>query len=326
MNAPKVVIGIDVSADHLACASRPAQPALRRTYPNSHEGIAALLRAIAALPAPARVVCEATGNHHVRLQDALWADGVPCSVIQPRLMGAYAKLVGARNKTDETDAALLAQYGAERTPPPSVPPSPARRQVKQLTAARRGMVQARTRIKNQLSALARLSAPDPTCLREWKRMLANTERSIARLDAARREVIAAEYAEEVALLESVTGIGPETAAALVAYAGDLSGFSSPRKLVALLGTAPRRERSGTSLWANGPITKQGNATLRTLFFMGAQTARKHNAACRALYERLIAKGKKPKQALIAVANKLARQAWAVLHHRQPYVDGFGLSP
>ena len=332
MNAPKVVptpqvvIGVDVSAAELVCASRPAQASLRRRYANSKGGVAALLGAVERMPGPVHVVCEATGHHHVRLQEALWEADVPCAVVQPRRLAHYAKVVAQRNKTDALDAALLADFGAKQHPPVSAPMPAPQRTLTQLGSARRAMVQTRTRRKNQLGALRRLPRPEATCLREFTRMLASVERSIARLDAERSRVTEEHFATEMALLSSITGIGTQTASALVGYCGDLSGFASPRKLVAFIGTNPRRDTSGTSLAVDRGITKQGNAHLRTLFYMGALTARKHNAACRALYERLIARGKTKKQALVAVASKLARQAWAVLHYREPYVDGLGLSP
>lgn len=321
-----VYVGIDISAAELVCATVPVQHRLRRAYPNSARGVATLLTALGRLAAPVLVVAEATGTFHVRLQDALAEADVACALLQPLAMTHYARMKGARTKSDPVDAALLARYGAEQTPPPSTPPSAAQRQITQLTTTRRGMVEARTRLQNQITALARLPSPDRVCLRELRGLLVDLGRRILRVEAARDAVVAASYGREVRLLTTIKGIGRQTSAALVAYAGDLSGFASPRQLVAYVGMDPVQRHSGTSLHVHGGISKRGNRHLRTLLYMGAQTARKHNAACRALYERLIGRGKTKKQALVAVASKLARQAWAVLHHGRPYEDGLGLSP
>ena len=119
---------------------------------------------------------------------------------------------------------------------------------------------------------------------------------------------------------------PGSAEASRPAAGDLSGFALPSKLVAYIGVNPTRHISGTSLHINAGISKRGNRHLRTLFYLCALSASRHNAASSVLYERLIARGKTKKQALIAVAHKLIRQAWGVLEHRKPYFDGYGLLP
>ncbi|CAN5581974.1 IS110 family transposase [soil metagenome] len=330
MNTHKIIVGVDVSADELVCATLPRQAGIQPCYSNSARGVKALVGALQRLlgpePGEVHVIMEATGNLHVRLQDALWEASVPCSLLQPLVMTHYARMKGTRNKTDAVDAALLARYGAEQSPAPSAPIGSVRRQIKQLGTTIRALIIERTRLRNQVGALRRLPSPDAACVRELSGMLKDVERRIARLEKRQAAVVAAHYGEEVALLCSIKGIGSRTATALVAYAGDLSGFGSPRQLVAYIGTNPARRYSGTSLHVNGGISKQGNRHLRTLFYMAALTARRHNASCRALYDRLVAKGKTKKQALIAVASKLIRQAWGVLHHRQPFIDGFGLQP
>lgn len=231
----------------------------------------------------------------------------------------------AHNKTDQVDAALLARYGFEQTPELSRPPSPACRELKQLATTIRGLIKVRTMLKNQLSALGRLPLPERTCLKELKGMLRterirSTQSHIARLEKGQAALICEQFGEELALLISISGIGPRTAVTLLAYAGDLSGFATPGKLAAYIGVNPSRRISGTSLYINAGISKRGNRHLRTLFYLGALSARRHNTACKALYERLVAHGKTKKQALIAVAHKLIRQAWGVLHNRTPYLD------
>ena len=70
------------------------------------------------------------------------------------------------------------------------------------------------------------------------------------------------------------------------------------------------------------ITKMGNAKLRNLLFMCSFSACKHNKACREIYERIIAKGKSKKLALIAVCNKLLKQAFAIAKSGLPYNEKF----
>ncbi len=328
MNTPKIIVGVDVSADELVCASfaGPDSTRSRFSHRNSARGVKALLCRLSRLTdvGTVHVVMEATGNMHVRLQDALWEADIPCSVVQPLEVKYYARMKGVRNKTDQVDAALLARFGFEQPPTPSVPSSPACRELKQLGTTLRGLIKMRTMLKNQLSALGRLPVPERTCLKELKGMLRTTQRHIERIEQRQAELVQEQFSAELALLLSIKGIGLRTAVSLLAYAGDLSGFASPGRLAAYIGVNPSRHTSGTSLDVNAGISKRGNRHLRTLFYLGALSARRHNAACAALYERLISRGRTKKQALIAVAHKLIRQAWGVLANRKPYLENYGL--
>lgn len=135
-------------------------------------------------------------------------------------------------------------------------------------------------------------------------------------------LVGRQFGKELALRLSIKGIGPKTAVTLPAYMGDLSGFASPGRPAAYIGVNPSRRVSGTSLHITAGISKRGKRHLRTLFYMAALSAKRQTAACSVLYERLIDRGGTKKQALIAVAHKLIRQAWGVLHHQRPYLDGF----
>jgi len=66
----------------------------------------------------------------------------------------------------------------------------------------------------------------------------------------------------------------------------------------------------------------GNKKLKNLLFLYAFNASKHNNGCREIYERIVAKGKSKKLALIAVANKLLKQAFAIARSGLPYDENF----
>ena len=137
------------------------------------------------------------------------------------------------------------------------------------------------------------------------------ERAISRLEAKQAALVQASYAKTKELVRSICGIGPRTTCALLAYVGDLSNFQTHKQLAAYMGLNPVPFESGT-LRASSHISKQGNAKLRTLFYLCALSAKRHNKDCKRLYVRLKAAGKKEKVALIAVANKLIRQVFAIV--------------
>ena len=121
------------------------------------------------------------------------------------------------------------------------------------------------------------------------------------------------------LLTTISGIGPQTAARLVAEVGDFDRFPDAGKLAAYVGCIPGIRHSGKSTPPRGPMTNLGNARLRAALWMPLLTAVRRNEWLRAFYQRLIAAGKLPKVALIASMRKLLHAVYSVATHRTPFV-------
>ena len=83
---------------------------------------------------------------------------------------------------------------------------------------------------------------------------------------------------------------------------------------------PRPLESGSSVRAPRRITKAGNKYLRTALFMPALTASRHQVNVKAFYDKLVASGKKPLQAILAVMRKLLQAIWGVWKYDQDF-DG-----
>jgi transposase len=150
------------------------------------------------------------------------------------------------------------------------------------------------------------------------------DREIARLKAHQVQLIETELGWCRALIQRIKGIGPRTALGLLGYCGDLRGFQRAKQLVAYIGINSGIYQSGGRLLGTSSISKQGPRRLRCLFYLAALSASQHNRRCRLLYERLLKKGKPKKVALIAVANKLGRQVFAVVKSQGPYQDDYEL--
>jgi transposase len=109
------------------------------------------------------------------------------------------------------------------------------------------------------------------------------------------------------LLTTIDGIGPQTAARLVATFGDFSSFPSAGALASYVGAVPALKQSGKRTFQRASLTPLGAARLRAKLWMPVLTAVRTNAWLRAYYERLIARGKLPKVALVADAEVAARR-------------------
>ena len=90
----------------------------------------------------------------------------------------------------------------------------------------------------------------------------------------------------------------------------------------LMGLSPTYQQSGTSVNFKGHINRNGDSSLRSQLYVAAFASLRCNTECRACYDRLRSNGKPGKVAVIAVANKLIRQAFAVVTQEKPYVDGY----
>jgi len=121
------------------------------------------------------------------------------------------------------------------------------------------------------------------------------------------------------LLTTIDGIGPTTAARLVAELGDPACFRDAHALAAYVGVVPGLKQSGKRTSSRAGLTPMGNARLRAALWMPTLTAVQKNPWLKAHYERLRARGKLPKVALVACMRKLLTAVYSVAKHRRPFV-------
>jgi transposase len=294
-------VGIDVGLKRLDVAAAGAAPELPRRVPNTDEGIAALVTALAPL-APTLVVLEATGTYHCPLLAALLVAEVPVSLVNPAQVAAFRQSRLGRHKTDRADAQLLARFaelhhGELRL---AAPDEPDLARLRTFVRYRDDVVAQQTALRNRLHA-ARWTAAAA--------VVAWLEADLAGLAARLHEVeseIAALLATrpETAALTAQVGVGLVTAAAVLAYlpAGVLG---DPKAAAAYAGLHPRHEQSGQR--DRSRLSKQGCPPLRRYLYLAAVTAVRCDPAMAAFHAKLLARGKAAKSATCAVAHKLLRQ-------------------
>lgn len=121
------------------------------------------------------------------------------------------------------------------------------------------------------------------------------------------------------LLTTIEGIGPNSAARIIAEAGDPASYKSAAALAAYVGVVPATRQSGKHQPARAPISNLGNARLRRALWMPTLVAVRKNPWLHAFYERLCARGKQRKVALIAAMRKLLAAVYSVAKNRKPFV-------
>jgi transposase len=308
---PTTYVGVDIAAETLAvvrhAAGQPAAPA--QAFANTAVGwqqLQAALTAAGARPATTLVVMEATGGYWQELATALTGAGWVVSVASPASVRHYAQARLRRAKTDAVDAATLAAYGRDLRPAPWAP-APAEVQALQLLVRQRDdLVALQTETRNRQHALSTLPAVPEAARAALAAVLATLREQIAALDEAirRQAAAAATIASDLARLQTVIGVGLLTAAVVVVETRPLRLGATPGQIVAYAGLDPAPHESGSSVRGAGRISKTGNARLRQAVYMAAVSAVRYNPPLRAFYQRLLARGKPKKVALVAAARKL----------------------
>ena len=300
-SAPAVVAGIDVGKSWLDAHLEPG--GLARRFPNDKTGRRAL-RNWLRQHGVSRAVFEPTGRYHRRLHQCLVAAGVETVAVRPDCARRFAEALGLLVKTDRVDAEVLARYGRLEGLEATAPLDAALAELQDLVLVRRRYV-------DECAGLGRLEQEleSKAAVRQVRQAL---ERRVKALDQALQTAIEADPAlrRRAEVLRSIPGIGPATAATLLADMPEL-GTLGLRAAGALLGVAPCARDSGSSVGRRH--VRGGRAEPRSALYMAALTATRRNPPLAAFYQRLRDRGKQPKLALVAVMRKLVALADALLH-------------
>jgi transposase len=327
MNSPTLYYGVDVSKDtlhisHQSGTDTNGQPQWAyQTLPNQLEQIQ---QWSAQLPTNCHLIFEHTGTYSARLGWVLALHNRVFSILTPNQSKGFATTLKSISKTDRSDAALLARYGQVFQPQPSQLAEESLHQLRQQHKHLNDLRISQQAVANQLHALDF----DPRASQKVKASLLVLQQSyltqIALFEDELDQLSQQELQTISERMQRVKGIGPASAQALCTATNGLSGFESAKSVAKFVGIAPSQTQSGSSVRRRGKMARTGLGYVRGVLYMAARSARKHNLGCKALYDRLRAKGKCHKVAMVAVMNKLLHQVFAVVKNNVEFINGFGL--
>jgi transposase len=313
-------LSLDIGArKHQACWERNGRRH-EAEIDNTPEALRKLFCSLLALGGPLRVIVEATGVYY--LEAALIASelGAEVMVINPKAAHNFAKALSMRSKTDRLDAAMLLEFLKRMPFQAWSPPSPIRQQLRYYGRYLLQLTEDSTAAKNRLHALQHGRSPR-SLRQDLKRTIAGLSRRIDRLRDEAVALIRAEPELERAYvaLTSMCGVAKTSAVSLLSELAVLPAHLSGRACVCHAGLDVRLHESGDS--AKPPrISRHGNKYLRRALYMPAMSAVQHDPFARAFQQRLLERGKKKMQALVAVMRKMLTAAWALTRRPDQY-DG-----
>jgi transposase len=287
-------VGVDVSKQQLDWATGGAGEVKR--VPNTSSGIRRLVARLRKIESDA-IIVESTGGYERALTEALTAAALPVVLVNPWRVRRFGEGLGVLAKTDPLDARVLALFGERAQPPQRPLPGPRQREMADLIRRRRQLIAMIVAEKSRLDTAPKIIRRD---IQSLVRLL---ERRVTKLDQRIDQAIAEdpEKSENWNRLQTAPSVGPAVARALVVDLPEL-GALGRRQISSLVGLAPFAKDSGKK--SGYRRIRAGRAAPRTALYLAAMNGARFNPVLKKMYERMIAAGKPPKVALIALARKL----------------------
>lgn len=295
-----VVVGIDVSQQTLDVVQRDGLERRHWQVANTSAGLVELVQTLRQAGCT-QIALEPTGPYHFPLAEALVRAELPAALVGPADLHAYRTAVKKRNKTDAADAELLADY-AQTQPQALRPVQPLlaeQQRLRALVRYRDQVVRQRVRLSQQRDAAAWAGCAEVVV---WQ------DADLAQLRAREQQVtkeITAQLAAfpEAAVLRAMPGVGPITAASVLAYLPQ-EVWGAAKQAAAYAGLVPELRHSGKQ--ARSHLSAQGHRRLRHALYNAAKTAAQWDDALAAYRADLLAQGKAAKSVRCIIAHRLIR--------------------
>jgi transposase len=311
-------IGIDIAKSKLDICLMKKGKLHHEVIPNSSVGFSKLLN---QMPENPFVVMEATGTYHLPLCTFLAQQQIDFRAVNPRNIKRFGD-VDKRLKTDKVDARIIRSYGEAKQPEAQKAPQEDEIARKQWATAVDQLQKQVIQSQNGLEAARASGMLNKELESFYEGTITHLNSQLAQAQKRLEDLVQTRFSAQQELLKTIPGIGVKTAIQLLIHTDAFENFEEVKSVVAYVGLDPSSFESGSSIHRKNRISKQGNSRLRKALFMASLSAKRYNPACKALFDRLISKGKQKRQALIAVAHKLLRQAFAVVKNNTEFSADF----
>lgn len=323
MQVTKIVVGIDISkAKFDVCIPNQGQED-SKVFDNNKTGQRAFLGWLSKLKVADCSVCmEATGSYWQALAEQLYQQGIKVYVINPFQIKKYREHRLHMNKTDQTDARLIARFcqTEEENLHPWHPMNEESELLREMVRRLDDLKEMKGSEENRLGNASK----SKVVTESLQENIALLEKQIKALENEIKDHIDKhpDLKKNKKLLESIPGIGNITAIHLLGEVDRIWSFLKASHFAAYCGLNPGRNCSGSSVNRPTRISKQGRSGLRSCLFMPAMVALRCNPMIMKLDERMTASGHTKMEIIVAAMKKLAHQIYGVLKHQTSFDPDF----
>ncbi len=316
----KMYCGVDISAETLdVCYEGQSGEMVIIKTTNNQQGFKEIVKTIGENH---HYVMESTGVYHMELMFFLYDKGCIFTIENPLKIRRFIQMHLDRNKSDRKDARWICLYAIEQQPKATKKPDVKYFECRILNNTLHDLTKEITQITNRIHVLNRSPYNTKYVKKSYTKLLKGLREEKAKLEQKLHEKLKEWQPDLLTIVSSVIGIGKRAAAELIIFTQAFKGMKNYRQLISYAGLCPVEYSSGTSIRKGARISKQGGKQLRHILYMCALNAIKTNPACKALYQRLKAKGKNGKLAIIAVCNKLLRQVFGCVKNGIPFQKNY----
>jgi len=250
-------------------------------------------------PENSLVVLEHTGGYELLATECLSDAGMTVHVAHPTKVRRFAQAKGCLAKSDKLDAKILEEYG-HFINPDSIRPLPTKLEY-QLSTLNSRLNQLKECHHQETCRAARAHFEEVKC--SHQAILEVLSQQIKKIEQKMLSLIQSDEAlkQKYDRIQTMKGVGPTLALTLIADLPEL-GQANKKEIAALVGIAPITKESGKQ--RGKAITQNGRQLVRRMLYMGALVAARWDSKMKAFYDRLIAKGKPKKVALVALMRKM----------------------
>lgn len=333
MNTSKTVqqsnlsnIGIDISKKTVHIVALKGNENAKKnfkydTVPNNIEDVVAYFSENFKVENVGCIVMEATGGYEKKVANTLAKMGYYVSIINPRRSHNWMDALGKNPKTDKSDAQMLAAIAQQYNGQDEVlrryqPPTENQEKLKQYVDRFKQLTDDSVTYQNRITHAQDVDKNDPT-IESMKEMLELIEKQKKEFLKKIRELIAsdADLKEKDEILQSVPGVGIGTSAMLMAYLPEM-GTLNRQEIASLAGLAPHPNDSGQKTGKR--TTKCGRPKIKSNWITAMLSVVRYNPKINEFYNRLTAKGKAKRLALIASMRKLLTILNVMIRNKQKW--------
>lgn len=325
METSKIYFGVDVGSESLVISSGIANSSdkfIKLATQSVANTVESINQWIETLPQNAHVIHETTGTYSLNLSYCLELAEISFSIITPNQSKGFALSMKVSNQNDAIDASLLAIFGANNRPQRTILEDENLHHLKQKRKHLSSLMAQKQVINNQLHAISFDFKADKTVLESLKLLQTTFSIQIEQFKKELYSLNEQQYKQIYELMTSVVGIGDASANAMIIAADGFTNFENVKQVLKFFGIIPCEKESSKTVRKKYGLAKTGASYVRSVLYMAARAAKKHNLACIEIYKKQRNLGKPHKVTMVAVMNKLVRQVFGVVKTQTVFVNNY----